>query len=54
MYKDDYDNLQLRLSTEAKKNMVFTRSYAAKVNPSNTFHNFSSLFQSETILKTKK
>ncbi|XP_061370528.1 very-long-chain aldehyde decarbonylase CER1-like [Gastrolobium bilobum] len=31
MYKDDYDNLQLRLSTESKKNLVFPGSYTAKI-----------------------
>ncbi|KAJ1433251.1 protein ECERIFERUM 1 isoform X1 [Sesbania bispinosa] len=35
MNKDDYDNLQLCLSSEAKQNLVFPRSYTAKLNPSN-------------------
>ncbi|KAJ1399413.1 putative domain Wax2, C-terminal [Sesbania bispinosa] len=31
MYKDEYDNLQLSLSSESKKNLVFPGSYTAKI-----------------------
>ncbi|MED6179450.1 hypothetical protein PIB30_001214 [Stylosanthes scabra] len=31
MYKDDYDNLQSKLSSESKKNLVFPGSYTAKI-----------------------
>ncbi|RYQ88205.1 hypothetical protein Ahy_B09g095538 isoform C [Arachis hypogaea] len=31
MYKDDYDNLQSKLCSESKKNLVFPGSYTAKI-----------------------
>ncbi|RZC02591.1 Protein ECERIFERUM 1 isoform B [Glycine soja] len=31
MYKDEYDKLQLRISNESKKNLVFPGSYTAKI-----------------------
>lgn len=54
MYKDEYDNLQLRLSTESKKNLVFPGSCTTKVNPSNHFIVSSLFFNFYLTISIKK
>lgn len=43
MYRDDHENLQLRLSSKSQKNLVFPGSNSAKVNLFLSSNNFISI-----------